>query len=61
MRANMPTIPGPPAQPGPQPPTEPTPDTPLDPTSPDEAPLEPRHFPIHRDVPAQPIHEEGPR
>jgi hypothetical protein len=41
-------------------PTEPdAPDTPRAPSPPEEMPfLEPKHYPIHPDIPVQPIHEQ---
>lgn len=59
-------IPGPgdPNEPVPQQqPTEPQPSQPSpdphEPNQPQEVPGEPKHYPIHREIPTQPIHEGG--
>lgn len=41
-------------------PGEPQPaQTPNEPVTPQEVPGEPKHYPIHREIPMQPIHEGG--
>lgn len=46
-------------------PNEPTPVQPIEPPMPDATPeefpfVEPKHYPIHPDIPEQPIHEPTP-
>lgn len=43
----------------PEPQTQPEPQMPEQPVTPQEVPGEPKHFPIHREIPMQPIHEGG--
>jgi hypothetical protein len=53
----QPVTPGPQTQPEPL--TQPEPQVPITPVTPQEVPGEPKHFPIHREIPQQPIHEGG--
>jgi hypothetical protein len=60
-----PSYPGPGTYPETTPGSDPTPnepggpDTPRVPSAPEEVPfLEPKHYPIHPEIPVQPIHEQ---
>jgi len=57
---NEPSEPSQPSQPSPPNPNEPSPNEP-NPAEPGETPfIEPKPYPIHPDIPVQPIHENEP-